>query len=185
MICWISVPLASIRVNVTTHAVQRMAEDVSLDEPVDAVTPHVCSCDSPAHSSVTINELLAYVSHYRNKSNVDALRRTLCTFFSAGDIGLAKKVLIQKFKSHLGTCLLTAERRNLSTRTAHEAEIDDILGMFDFLDTTKAFGNHLFAARNLDNLPKFGPEEMNLAAIVDRQVHMEVSIQNVSAAVEQ
>jgi hypothetical protein len=101
------------------------------------------------------------------------------------DIGSAKKVLIQKFKPNLGACMFTAERRNSSTRTAHEAEIDDILGIFDFLDTTNAIGNHVFAAINLHHLPKFGPEEMNFAAIVDRQVHIETSIQNVSAAVEQ
>jgi hypothetical protein len=57
--------------------------------------------------------------------------------------------------------------------------------MFEFLDKTKAIGMHVFAAINLDNLLQFGPEEMNLAVIVYRQVHIETSIQNVSAAVVQ
>jgi hypothetical protein len=53
---------------------------VSLEEPIDAVTGHAGSCDLPALPTVTINELLAYANYYRDKANVDALKRTLCSF---------------------------------------------------------------------------------------------------------
>jgi hypothetical protein len=75
---------------------------VSLEEPTDAVTGHAGSCDLPALSAVTINELLAYVNHYRNKSNVDALRRTLCSFFLCGRHWLSQKGPYPEFKPNMG-----------------------------------------------------------------------------------
>ena len=42
-----------------------------------------------------------------------------------------------------------------------------------------------FVSVNLDNLPKFGPEEFNLAAVVDRQVRNEAAIKDMSAAIGQ
>ena len=59
-------------------------------------------------------------------------------------------------------------------RLAHEAEIEDITGIFDQLDA-------LFVAANL--LPKYGPEETNIASVVDRQIGVETAIQEMSSSI--
>jgi len=40
-------------------------------------------------------------------------------------------------------------------------------------------------ACNLDNLPKFCPEELNLAAVVDRQLRTEATVSYLSATIDQ
>jgi hypothetical protein len=57
--------------------------------------------------------------------------------------------------------------------------------MFDILDSQNALNAVTFVSVNLDNMPKFGPEEFNLAAVVDRQVRNEAAIKDMSAAIEQ
>ena len=42
-----------------------------------------------------------------------------------------------------------------------------------------------FVASRFDQLPKYGPEELNLAAVVDKQVRMESAVDNVSTRVDQ
>lgn len=134
---------------------------------------------------MTINELLSYVAFYRNKSNVDDMRRTVLSFYTPNDISHSKKLLIGNFSSQLQDCQFVSERRNSATRAAHEAEIDDIVNIIDILDLHGVFDGHKFVACNLDNLPKFGPEELNIAAVVDRQVRVEASIKDISSKVHQ
>ena len=122
---------------------------------------------------------------FRNNSNVDALRRTILNFYSASDICCAKKCLIQSFHGYLDSCSLTADRRNSSARPAHEAEVEYMCGIFDLLDSLNVLNIHIFAAVNLANIPKFGPEELNMAAVVDRQVRVESTIKDLSATVNE
>jgi porphobilinogen deaminase len=70
-------------------------------------------------------------------------------------------------------------------RSAHEAEVHDICGMFALLDALKVLSNCIFVAVNLKNLPKFGPEELNIAAVVDRQVLVEATVKDMAAAISQ
>ena len=56
--------------------------------------------------------------------------------------------------------------------------------MFDILDSKNALNIVTFVSAN-PNLPKFGPEEFNLAAVVDRQVRNDAAIKDMSAAIEQ
>lgn len=43
----------------------------------------------------------------------------------------------------------------------------------------------MFVAAKLDALPIFGPEEFNVAAVVDRQVHTDAAIKDFSDTVQQ
>jgi hypothetical protein len=45
---------------------------------------------------------------------------------------------MQCFELFLGSCPFVAERRISSARSAHEAEVDDIINIFDILDTADA-----------------------------------------------
>lgn len=146
--------------------------------------PSADSC-TVSPGTIIINELLTYVSFFRNKATFEGIRRTVLGFFSANDIGYAKKVMIGKYINYLDSSTWIGERRNSSTRMAHEAEIDDICGIFDALDSLNVLNNCTFVAANLDNLPKYGPEELNVAAVVDRQVRVEATIKDMSVAVNQ
>jgi len=134
--------------------------------------------DSSGHE----NELLSFVGFYHNKSNVEALRRSVLSFFIPNDICQAKKLLSSKYATKLQPCQFSAERRNSSTRAAHEAEIDDIISKFDILDLKNGLDGVTFVASNLENL--FGPEEFNLAAVVNRQVRADAAIKDISAAID-
>jgi hypothetical protein len=70
---------------------------------------------------------------------------------------------------HSNGSLLLADRRNSKTKGAREAETDDSIGLQDVHDMQGALYDVVFVAANLDVLPKFGPEEQNVALVFDRQ----------------
>ena len=129
---------------------------------------------------IIVNEVLCYVSFYRNKSTIETLRRTVQAGFTPSDISHAKKIIVKRFQTQLALSPLIAERRNSSVRLAHEAEFDDIVGIMDLLDATNDLSQVQFVALNLDILPKFGPEELNVASVVERQVRVEQSVKEIS-----
>ena len=192
---------AGTQKKVTENRTQRLGSDSAASRPAVPEDEHrstvteadrMKSGDAARSTStctvtpeVVINELLTYVDFFRNKANDEALRRSVFGFYTPTDICCAKKTLIQKFHIYLESCPLIAERRNSSVRSAHEAEVDDICGIFDLLDTLKVLNNCIFVAANLENLPKFGPEELNIAAVIDRQVLVEATVKDMSAAISQ
>ena len=192
--------LASVSGAATGTAINRAAKKDRSAKPARAPDsgPDVVSADASYANSgqppnisanepsvMILNELLCYVWYYRDKGNCDALRCAILRSFPPTNISEAKRILVEKFRLLLGSCALLAERRGSSSRAAHEAEIDDILGLLDLLDNQKAVGNVKFVAANLDLLPKFGPEELNIAAVVDRQARIENTVDSLSAAVQQ
>jgi hypothetical protein len=78
----------------------------------------------------------------------------------------------------------TAEGRSSSSRSARDAEMDDIIGIFDALDTQEALSSVTFAAVNLDNLPKYGPDEINVAHVVERQTRVESTLNDIDATMQ-
>ena len=58
-----------------------------------------------------------------------------------------------------------------------------VISLFDTLGMINVLGSFVFAVLQLDNLPKYGPEEMNLATVVEKQVAMETKLVDDSAAV--
>ena len=167
-----------------TATLDRISEmDGTADQrnPIDAGS----QASSASESTIIINELLTYVSYYRNRSQTESLRRVVLTAFPPTTITDAKKALVQRFQAVLSSCALTADRRSSTARAAHEAEIDDIIGIFTAVDLQGALDNTVFAAANLDVLPKFGPEEINFVAIANRQARVETAIDNIAATVGQ
>ena len=141
--------------------------------------------DGGAGIKLIRNELLSYAHFYRDCSNNEALRYTIHGFYSAEDISEAKKLLLSEFQPKVMNCPYMVERRNSTARLASEAEVEDILGILDAADMQSMLGSCCFVAAKLDMLPKYGPEELNLAAVVDKQVKMETAVDNISARVEQ
>jgi len=125
------------------------------------------------------SEMLGCIHFYRDKSNINALRQVVLDFFSAGDISDGKKIMALEFNMADGAGQFLADRRNSTARQAHEAKLDDVLGIFDAAEAVLALDEYFFAASRLDQLLKFGQEEVNLAAVaVERHVKMDSAIQS-------
>lgn len=132
------------------------------------------------------NELLAYMFHYRSNSNESTLVDIVCRHFSSEDIADAKRLLVHELQNVAGAAQFFTERRNSVARPAREAEIDDIVGIFHAADADPglALDGYLFVATDFKQLPKYGPEELNIAVVVDRQVQMEASIKSLSTVIQ-
>jgi len=123
---------------------------------------------------VLINELLAYISFYRNRGHHDQLQSIVRTFFSNSDIADAKKLLVEQFGYHLSASSVLIERRTTTVHAAHEAELEDIFGALDLLDMHSVLSGCHFIAHKLDLLPKYGPEELNIdSGVPVCQIRME------------
>jgi len=106
-------------------------------------------------------------------------------FYTAEDITDAKKLLVHELQAKDSNCQFSTERRNSTARSAAEAEVDDILGIFDTADGQLVLDNYLCVSSNLNQLPKYGPEELNIGAVVDRQVRIESRVDAVNARIDQ
>ena len=134
---------------------------------------------------VTIfNELLMYVTCQRDKSNTASLRSVISSFYSSSEISHAKKQIVTYFGPHLSSCEFVIERRNSVQRSATDAETEDITEMLNILDNTGVLRNVRFAALQYSRLPKYDPEELNICAVVDRQVATDNTISSLNAKVE-
>jgi len=167
-----------------SHIMETRTADTSRSLPV--VSSSSTAKDIAKVKRVICNELLAYICFYRDNSNATALRRVVISCFSAEDVSEAKKLMMQEFESIADARPFFTKRHNSTSRSACEAEIDDIISLFDAVDTQQqTLDKYLFVASDFNQLPKFGPEELNVSAVVDRQVRMEQIIQNISASMDE
>jgi len=159
-----------------------IAELAVSGELSSADTAEVC-VTVPAHS-VICNELLMYVNCFRDRAQVDNVKKVLSSFYSSNEISEAKKLLLTISTDTVNSEFAT-ERRSSTQRLASEAEIDDIVGLFNMLDCGGCLNGIKFAACNYDRLPMYGPEDLNECAIADRQARAEATITALSTKVEQ
>jgi len=127
-------------------------------------------------SKFVVNEMLAYLQFYRDKSTADALHGIAMMFFTSNETAEAKQRLIDLFPLELVDCPLKVGRRHSATRSAHDAEIEDIIRMLELLDNMNVLNKVSFVACNLDRLPKYGPEEVNVCTIADKQMRLDNKI---------
>lgn len=142
--------------------------------------------DTGSSPGLILNEVLAYTSFYRRRANIDALKRVALSTFLPCVISEAKKTLVTRFRAAIDpTSQILSERRSSTVRAAHEVEMDDIIGILDILDTQCAIDNVIFVAANFEIMPKFGPEEINIASVVERQSRVEFALNDVSASINE
>jgi len=61
--------------------------------------------------------------------------------------------------------------------------MDDIIGLFDFLDSQSALCGIKFNSTALDRLPGvYGPADINIVVIADRQIRIDAKVEQLSAA---
>ena len=127
--------------------------------------------------SVEFSELLAYACFFRDRSTTDSLKKVIIGFYSPSEITQAKKCLVSAFKHKLSDSPLIAERRSSTSRMAHEAEVDDVFTIFDVLGNENLLNNVSFCPLELNRLPGlYGPEDININAVLDRQIHTEALV---------
>ena len=80
---------------------------------------------------------------------------------------------MSQFETHLTSCQHATNRPHTATRPAHEAEAEDILGIIELLDNQQVLDTIQFAAVSMERLPKYGPNEVNVCAVVDRQLQLD------------
>jgi hypothetical protein len=127
-------------------------------------------------TKIVCNELLSYVGFHRDQATHDQLHQAVVRFYHPDEIAAAKRSLITEYAEYLSECILTTSRRQSSSCSVEDAEIDDILGIFDILDNRNLLKSVLFAAINLDRLPKYWPKDMDVCDIIDKQSLLEVKV---------
>jgi len=63
--------------------------------------------------------------------------------------------------------------------------VEDIIGLLGHLDQRCKLNAVQFVAVNLARLPKYGPEEINICCLADKQAHMEVKLTGLYQRVEE
>ena len=86
---------------------------------------------------VILNELLAFISYYRNNSAASTLCDVILNHFSAEDVSVAKHILVHEFQMIAGASQFLNERRSSSVRSAREAELADVIGIFQAVDASR------------------------------------------------
>jgi len=129
---------------------------------------------------VKCSELLMFAQYFRDRSSPAKLQESVLNFFTDVEISDAKKLLIETFPE-LAEGEFATERRSSNVRPAKEAQVDDIINMFDVVDRQDHLTKVRFAAIAYDRLPRYGPEELNIAAVIDRQARTEQSIGDIDA----
>lgn len=120
--------------------------------------------------SIIVNELLTYVNHYINKSNIENIKRITISFYEKNEIIEAKRK-IWEIEPSLGEF---PERKTSEKRTSAEAHLDDIVDALVKLDNEQRIP--IFVAKNVERLPDRQPEELNLLSVINRLSKIEKTI---------
>ena len=95
-------------------------------------------------------------------------------FYAPNEISAKKKELARVAGSSVASLDFVSDRRSSVQRSASEAEVDDILHLFEpqfeAMDNIGLLQKVKFAALSLDRLPKYAPEDTNICAqsLIDR-----------------
>ena len=145
---------------------------------------HSINGPEPPRQDLVVSELLMYVNCFRDRAAEDGLKKVLTAFYTAGEIADAKKQIVAVGGSALADCEFITERRNSAQRAASDAEVEDIIALFDVLDRLDLLQNVKFVAAAYDRLPSYGPEELNVCAVVDKQKQTDCRLAELSAKVD-
>jgi hypothetical protein len=104
-----------------------------------------------------LNDLLTYVQFHIDRCTQDNLKKVLCRFYTPEIIADAKNTLwnLEEAKPVLGKRLF---RQKSLSRDVNEADVVDIISAFYKIDKVEYFDVR-FVLMNLENVPKFSPED--------------------------
>ena len=101
--------------------------------------------------AVLDSSLLVYVNFFRDRSTPDVLQKVALNFYSPTEMSEAKKLIVSVFNSNLDGCQFKADQRNSSVRSAKDAEVEVILGIFNLADTASALEETEFSISVLES----------------------------------
>ena len=114
-------------------------------------------------ASYIINELLSYCIFYMDNSTIANIKKVVISFYTAEEIVAAKKDLWNHCCDKLEAYV---ERKNSNKRSGSDAHLSDIFDALTKLDCEKATPQCL--VKNIDRLPKYKAEDINLLSILER-----------------
>ena len=121
-----------------------------------------------------INEVLSFLSFYLDKCTCEHIKKTALSFYTAEEVCNAKKVLWNSFSNSIPSSFL--ERKSSDKRPAIEANTDDILKALRDLDAADVSVE--FVSRDLNRIPSFDPEELNLTFMLERVRNLEKKVKD-------
>ena len=139
---------------------------------------------------VILNDLLSFINCYRHKLDTDVLllRQAVLSFFTPNEILEGKLLLVSEFEVFLLGEIgqFKAKRRNTQERQAHEAELDDILGLFDVIVSKHLTKDSLFVVSDFTRLSTLILDESGPGDIDIQQTNtkLEESAKKMSASIE-
>lgn len=165
---------------------QRKKKNCTGQKPGHKNVPQASPLDTASATSVVlINELLMYTRTFRNNSATTALMKCLSSFYSPDEISAAKKCLVDNTSTKLLPESETlTDRRHSVLRSSSDAELMDIITIFNALDTNNGLDGFIFVAADFNRIPKFGPEELNPTALATNQSVLESKIESLSSKME-
>ena len=120
-------------------------------------------------ATLTINELLCFVSVQSDKLTSDFLHQKLHDFYSAEEVTKAKQILLAEFDKVLDPELVKDQRKNrLNGKTsAKDKVVKDILEIWQILDRENAgLLSTQFVAADINRLPSVNADKFNLQFLV-------------------
>ena len=112
--------------------------------------------DTQGKESFVPNDILTYIQCYINRSTADNIKKVICQFYAPEAISEAKSVLWEHFGSSLGR---KQNRQKSLSRDIYEADATDIIAGFQRLDRAREPVTVRFVTWNLENIPKYKPDE--------------------------
>ena len=131
-----------------------------------------------------MSELLMYIQYFRNCASRSKLQGVVVRFYTDDEIASAKTLLLDSFVLQLAESEFAIDCRSSVIRLAKAAETDDIINMFAVLDRLNVLSAVRFVAVSYDRLPSYGPEELNVSAVVDKQIRTEQRIDNMTVKID-
>lgn len=135
---------------------KKKCEECRKEETKDSLS--VCN-GCYKHDRIVMNALLSYVATYSHRSTQGQLKVVLLGYYSEDEINNAKEVIISHAKKmDIDIKDMDVKRQGSSTRSASEAEIDDILNIYTKVTSGSPKKVSRFCCEDIARLPPVAPE---------------------------
>ena len=136
-----------------------------------------------AEAVLLICELLCYLFNRYGKSPDLNIKSGILSFFNSAEISVAKELLFKSVaKVDIDNLPRCVPRRKSDDKV--KLEVEEIFGLIDYMDEHNALGKFpLFVAKNLERLPPFKTDALELCLAVKRINALEEKVEAASIQV--
>lgn len=133
---------------------------------------------SAQNAPILVDALLAYVWFSLQGGTAENVRLAALGHFSPDQISHAKNLIWDKCSDHINIIGEKIKRKDSTTRSEKEANIQDIIVALNKLDKADVVPKILIDAADLGMIPRSHPEELNNISLVDRLNRLEQRVHN-------